>query len=311
MSFRYVNPGYGGLLSPYDSSYPLITVQSDVYNPINGLAFSQAGSYCDIKLDEPIGTDLYGYFDLCSPSGNISSFYFGSFTNNTTSFGRFYGIYGSSRTLCAFCDTNYLTNLQISANKVHSIWFHLYNCGIYSKDNYDSFIEIILDQDNKYSRNLNSVYPFNSDYKAVTIRFGKDMYISNLIVSNEYISPKEKVIILPTNGVETNMKNNQDGSYTAEEEGQTLFQTVDASNLITQFGSTSKITSLVSAAIPAYKTDEGLAYLVGVDKISGELIQHNPKAVSTSSDTGICDCWTVNMSLAQLNGKQIGLKAAT
>ena len=116
---------------------------------------------------------------------------------------------------------------------------------------------------------------------------------------------------MPTSTISTDMTDNQDGTFTADEVNQQLLMTVDTSTLISQYGRSSKVTSIAAGGIPAYKTAEGLSNLIGIDKISGNISEHNSVALSSISTLGAFDCWKTNLTLGELKGKQIGLKAAT
>ena len=306
MSFKYINPGYAELLATYNSDSPIITVESNIYNPVNGVCVNQSGSYSNVLLDEVIGSDLYCKFNFYYTS-SMKDLGVGSFVDNKEnnfSASWFYGLYSyNDGYLYFYLNNSSKINIALTKDLLHKVWFHIHNVAG------SAYIEAYIDGQyfsyaNSYANNA-----FNTKIPAIVVRLCSSIFLSNLIFSNEYINPKEEVIILPTSATETDMTDNQDGTYTASEAGQTILQTVNATDLITQYGRNSRITIIAPAAIPAYNTT-GALKLLGIDKISGTITEHDTIAVGTNDSVGVYDLWnTNNLTLGDLNGKQIGWKA--
>lgn len=297
---RYVNPGYGWLFSVPGYGY-WATLEDWTKNPNCGVMAYYAQtttSYSSGSLVTTFNGEVYGkYITFCADNYGGYKFYFGS------SSAYFYVcktrvyVYVSSR----------LMDKSIAANDgFHSVYFHYKladgeNAGLF---------ELVVDDVSLLSKSHSYSTSDSGIRLCGTNSSGSDYCIGNLILSAEYINPNEEVIIVPTSGVETDMTDNDDGTYTASEAGQTLLQTVDASDLITKYGRSSKLTSLAVAGVPAYNSDGALS-LVGIDKIAGTVTEHDKVAVGSSDSVGAIDLWTTNMTIGKLDGKQVGWKAAT
>ena len=319
MSFRYFNPGYAGLLVSNNSYYSAKTIESAVYNPVNGVAVDLSASSSEavykIPISESLGTDIYGVFNLFYIASYLDSFLLGGLTNNATTYSAscLIGLrgYNSKIYVLSYNYNRVGEGVTLTKNAVNKVWFHIHNEGTASNSISESYVEVKTDNgENK--QNISYDYAFTSSCKFLFVKaMNSGIYLSNFIISSEYIDPKEEVVILPTSSVVTDMTDNQDGTYTADEAGQTILQTVDATSLITQYGGKSKVTSIGSIGVPAYKAATGLSNLVGIDKISGTITEHDSIALSTNSTLGAIDVWNTNITIEVLNGKQIGWKAAT
>ena len=301
MSFKYVNPGYGELL-PVNSYFSYATIEDWTKNTQNGvMAYFVKGtySYSDAPKLMSFDGEIYGKYILYS-------------ADNYGAFGIYFGnssVYLSvSYNRVKFYCSSKILDTTISANGgCHSVYFHY---KLADNDN-PGLIELTVDNAALLSRSHSYTTSNNTIQLYATNSVGSNYRIGNLIFSNEYINPKEEVIILPTSGVVTDMTDNQDGTYTANEAGQTLLQTVNATDLITQYGRNSRITSIAPAGIPAYNNSGALS-LVGIDKISGTITEHDTIALSTNSLSGAFDLWnTNNLTIGDLDGKQIGWKAVS
>ena len=301
MSFRYVNPGFAELIEALTNKG---TVTSNIYNPINSVAFYSTNDQnnsqpsCVLLANTP--NQLYVRFDIYCGT-NTFGFYL--MENRSSRDYYKFGVRGASSSIYfQYGDSSKeiaRTSVDWDNTGVNHIWFHL------DLTNFTG--EIVIN-------GVYKSYSFSqSDYVGRRIKaYGNsNCYFSNIIISDEYVNPKEQVIMLPTSGVSTDMAANQDGTYTADNAGQSVLHTVDASTLITNYGGSSQVTSLAPLAVPAYRTADGLCNLVSVDKISGSLTTHNTVEVSSDSDSGICDCWKPNnLTLSDLHGKQLGWQAA-
>ena len=314
MSFRYVNPGYAEFVdvANFTPNDPVNTVVNNVYSN-SGVSFSRLnGNWTNAKfpIKEGFVDNFYMKFDVfyaLSEGFRITA----STSNVIDNLSWTYGFVCSSGDCCFRKGGSRVGKSQaLSLNAINTVWFHVYTNGTYDSSS-DSFFEMIINDNEKIITNFDYAYFFNSKDKQVIISVANGLYFSNIIISDEYISPKEEVIMLPTSSVVTDMTDNQDGTYTADEAGQTILQTVDATSLITQYGGKSKVTSIGSIGVPAYKTATGLSNLVGIDKISGTITEHDSIALSTNSTLGAIDVWNTNITIEALNGKQIGWKAAT
>ena len=313
MSFRYVNPGYAELLVESDyftPNVPASTVLNNTYSKC-GVSFTCLnGDFTNVRIPvrERFVDNLYMKFDVFfGVSSNIrATVYIGNVVNNLA------WTYGfmCDRGDCCFRHRGdkYGKKQALNFNSINTIWFHIYTDGTDNTTN-NSYFEMIINGNEKITTHFAQAAVFSDKYVLMSVV--NELYFSNIIVSDEYIDPKEEIVILPTSGVVTDMTANQDGTYTADTAGQTILQTVDATSLITRYGGKSRVTCIASVGIPAYKSAAGLSNLVGIDKISGTITEHDTIALSTNSTVGAVDCWNTNMTIANLNGKQIGWKVAT
>lgn len=302
VSFRYVNPGYVELL---DDRANVESIEDLTRNPINGISLRRTSMSTNPLLTfASIPNELYCRYDIFRDNANQTD-YVGVFDTSR----KYFGMYSSYDYLRLYCYGKEMASVKITANDfwnktgLNKIWFHFSVT--------ENLIEAVINGEIKlngvFSDASNLVPYFNISNTASNPK----SYYSNFIISDEYISPKEQVIVLPTNAVETDMIDNQDGSYTADQNGQAILQTIDAKELIKQYGRASKVTGIAVAAVPAYRTAEGLSNLIGLDKISGEIMEHNSVEVSSITNGAVFDYWNTNITIGGLDGKQIGWKAAT
>ncbi|MBR1859552.1 MAG: hypothetical protein IJ797_08645 [Selenomonadaceae bacterium] len=300
MSFRYVNPGFAELIEALTNKG---TVTNNIYNPINSVAFYSTNDQnntqpsCMLLANTP--NQLYVRFDIYCGTNNFAFYLMEN--RNTYDYYKF-GVWGYSPIIFYYGGASKeiaRTSVNWDDIGVNHIWFHL---------DFTNFTgEIVIN-------GVYKSYSFSQSNLAgrrVKVRGNSNCYFSNIIISDEYIDPKEEVVMLPTSGVSTDMAANQDGTYTADSAGQSVLHTVDASTLITNYGGESQVTGIAPLAVPAYRTAQGLCNLISIDKISGSLTTHNTVEVSTDSDSAVCDCWKPsNLTLSGLHGKQLGWQAA-
>lgn len=313
MAFRYINPGYGALTG--DSSVNTFT--SSVYNPLNGIAFQKCGTSTDnevkIAVPQAFTTDIYGRFNLYldADATSFSNFYIGAIST----------LNGSSPTYCIgvkatkngvyFMDGRYVQNSSsaLKLGAVNSIWFHIN----ISSSTFTG--EMIVNDETITQTITNSQYTF-SNQKFFFISFSKSSYnadkayISELIISDEYISPREKIIVLPISATSTDMTAGQNGIYIADAVNQTLLQTPDVNALLNEYGATSQVTGIALVGNPAYKTDEGISSLIALSKTSSIVAEHNSCSLDTVTTATIMDGWKLNnVTVNDLNNMQFGWKA--
>ena len=155
-------------------------------------------------------------------------------------------------------------------------------------------------------------YLTNSDAKTIAILTkNDDILISNLILSDEEISPREQVITLPVKETQTNMTDYGDGSYEATAANQELLQTVDVAALSTQYGGDSRVTGISLLGNPAYRTAEGLCALTALEKSGGNVTEYGRHVVEQNPNSTVMDTRAVSMTIAELTGRQFGWRAGT
>lgn len=200
MAFRYINPGFAELLDVKGGT----TVTGEAYSR-TGAAFWQPNEEKGISLSA-YPTELYGKFDLYlkSPSTNPyprMHIYIGHKTGIGLSSGRPWRFDGRVQNTSEM----YLGNTAdiLRANAINTIWFHI------KPGNGDGILHILAnDHEVGYSNTLQIPpnYAAREDAMLLSI-YSRDenMLISNLILSEEEIHPKEQVAMLPIQETQTDM----------------------------------------------------------------------------------------------------------
>ena len=296
MSFRYVNPGYAEWLSSRNGA---ITEQNSTYNSNNGVVMKSADNdYVEINNI----TEIYFKFNLlflASASFRYNSYGIMFRSGNGESASHKTGmrfirsdqswtyqpyVYGY------YDDTAFDTGLTLPSLKSenHSIWCHIKMKTAEGAE--AGLIEISIDKGkNIVQKSFDSVANFYSN--KLFIHLPSDCRVSNIIISDEYIDPKEQIISLPISSTESDMTfDSETGIYTATAENQSLLAAVNVTSLIEEYGSDSTVTGVARVGNPAYKTAEGLSSLTAFSKdSSGNVIDYGTYALGSESSGVIAD----------------------
>lgn len=299
MAFRYINPGYSTL---FESGNSATQAFGNEYSK-TGVSF-YCESFKEINvITETLGTDLYCRFDVYyqrySVDLNCNSSYSPRYTH---------GIYGYKGQLQLYYLGNPLGDaLQLEKNLINKIWLHWHFSGCADT----SYGELKVNGATSYvSLAGRDYYGFAMTPTPIKISLhDKGNYFSNIIISDEYISPKENVVILPTLKTETNMTTSERGIYVANATNQTLLQSVDVAELIETYDASAVITGIQLVGNPAYKIGGGSAALVGLIKNDANIIEHGTFSLSSDTNAGIYDGWSIeSLPIAELNSMQFGWK---
>ena len=133
--------------------------------------------------------------------------------------------------------------------------------------------------------------------------------ISNIIMSDEEISMREQIQAVPLGSPVTDMIDREDGTYLADTAGQQILSTVDVASLISAYGGVSRVTGVAIGGNPAYRTGEGITTLTGISKADGNQTEHGIKTLKTDTNAGAIDCYSVNTTIADMVGLELGWKA--
>ena len=325
---RYINPGYAEFLDVDTAT----TANNATYNPTNGVAFLQTTDNDGVDIASPSATpsDFYMKFDIYIPPWadfsstgivahvgyyDVHSGYSGftgiEFYKNSSNFGISTKTWGSGRGGSAYYTsagngTSSGTLGTMKYGSVNTLYFHcetgsgagkiqVYLNGVKVID--ATGLYIFLD-------NLRKLVFYTNTDKA-------DCYISNIIVGvDDDIDPKEVIQAVPLTNPVTDMVDIGDGSYLAESAGQQILQTVNVASLISAYGGVSQVTGIAIGGNPAYRTGEVLTSLIGISKASGDSqVEHGTKTLKTSTTAGTVDCYSVNTTIANMTGLQLGWKA--
>lgn len=145
------------------------------------------------------------------------------------------------------------------------------------------------------------------DFSQVSLTLNNTKFngIGELIISDEYFPPSEKIIALPVANTTTDMTDNGDGSYTATAEGQTLMQTIDTAQLLTQIGEGNTLTGFALIGNPAYYDGDGLSRLASM---RGSTEKENV-ALPTDTAGKILSSWSDNVPQTDFANLSLGWKA--
>ena len=318
MSFKYINPGYAELLT----EKPCETVINETYNPQNKVCFSPY-KYSDYK----------NYILLPYKPSEIYGLFYVTFTDRNYYISNSFGImflrdYSSQRSGLQFYNdssyNNYLNvrmlyndsasiNAQISnyaQSTPYKIWFHIRMKT--TENDEPGLIEFSINGGETFiTQEFDSVATFYNRRLFLALR--ESGYFSNIIISDEYIDPKEEIIALPISSTETDMTfDSETGIYTATALNQTLLSAVDVEGLSNEYGSDSTVTGIALIGNPAYKTANGLTSLTAISKDSVNSVTEFD-SISLSDDTSamILNSFSTDTSIGNLQNYKFGWKAGS
>ena len=303
MSFRYVNPGYIELVTNSDCSQINIGTQPALKGEFN------------ISLEGINKNDLYYRYDFYRSNGDIMS-EISCLGNVAGNFGLdIIEGWGEEIYFCVsnrYEDQSYNIPIEYLKNDSwNSVWVHFNRGNKISGSWQDGYFEL---QFNDYYIKETGIEVSNysaeyHDKNSIFSTSRRATTIANIIISDTELDKREKIIILPVSIVDTDMTNNNDGSFTATIEDQYILQTIDANSLIREFGGKSEITGINIASIPAYKTSDGLSTITGIEKSNNLITEYASTTLQTSSDSYvIMNIPVESMKIKDLAGKAYGFK---
>ena len=300
MSFKYINPGYAELLSSGGT-----TVTGEQYSK-TGISFWQPNDKKGISLSES-PTEFYAKFDLYIQGvtgrddvdfsfgiGYQNGIYLRGYRSLT-----FSGLAGTSS---LFYQSDIAEIIPMYA--MSTVWLHI------KQGNENNGILHVIVNDHEFcnKRDINLLY----DSRTIKIFSDNNRaLISNLILSDAPIDPREQIALLPTTATQTNMTDCGDGSYEATVAGQELLQSVDVASLITQYGGNSRVVSIAPFAKPAYRTAEGLCALTAIEKGGGTITEQGRHIVGQDTAGYVMGAYDTPLRIAELAERQFGWRAGT
>lgn len=305
MAFRYINPGYVSLL---DSDVVANEVAGTTYSK-TGVAFSQTNSSAGITIPNfAQGDDFWAKFDVYLTSG--TSIYLKIPRTKGAGFRLSQQRNGDTYLyLCYnYTEVTVSTSADISEavkqGAINTIVFHV-KLGT-SDSLWDFSINGTAFQKTGYNMSYSTSYEDIANLYSTSAQ----NYFSNIIISNEEISPKEQCIALPISQTITDMTTGESGIYIADAANQTLLQSVDVAELIQSYGASSAVTGVALYGNPAYKTATGLANLTALSKAGGSVVEHDTIALSDDTTSVVMDGWGLSgVSISDLQNMQFGWKA--
>ena len=310
---RYINPGYAEFLDVDGGT----TIADTTYNPTNGVAFYQPTDIEGVNISNTV-SEFYGKFDIYLPQiSSLPSNYFAKVgiykPGNTNSGLNGVGLYKYSssyihvKSIVGSGNDKTVTNNDIAFNfgGINSFYF-------YFKARSESTA------DGQYFIYMNGAKILEGTGKWIYIDNATKLVIyacdatpiSNIILADSEVSIRERIQAVPLGNPVTDMIDLEDGTYLADTAGQQILQTVDVASLISAYGGTSQVTGIAIGGKPAYRTGDGLTTLTGLSKASGgSQAEHGTKTLRTSTAAGTVDCYSVDTTIADMVGLELGWKA--
>ena len=301
MSFKYINPGYAELLSTSGGT----TVTGEQYSK-TGVSFWQPNDKKGISLSES-PTEFYAKFDLYIQGvtgrdgvdfslgiGYQNGIYLRGYRSLT-----FSGLAGTSS---LFYQSDIAEIIPMYA--MSTVWLHI------KQGNENNGILHVVVNDHEFCNKRD----INLSYDSRTIKIFSDnnrALISNLILSDAPIDPREQIALLPITATQTGMTDCGDGSYEATAAGQEILQSVDVAALITQYGGNSRVVSIAPFAKPAYRTAEGLCALTAIEKSGGTITEQGRHIVGQDTAGYVMGAYDTPLRVAELAERQFGWRAGT
>ncbi len=309
---RYINPGFAEFLDADGT-----TIESATYNPTNGVALYQPTDMEGVNISNTV-SEFYGKFDIYLPQiSSLPSNFFakvgilkpGSANVGLNGVGlyKYSSSYIHVKSIVGGGNDKTVTNSDIAFNfgGINSFYFYFKARSENAADG-EYFIYMngakIMEATGKwiYMDNASKLVIYACDVTP----------ISNIILADEEVSIRERITAIPLGSPVTDMIDLEDGSYLADTAGQQILQTVDVASLISTYGGTSQVTGVAIGGNPAYRTGEGITTLTGISKASGgSQVEHGAKTLKTSTTAGTVDCYSVNTTIANMVGLQLGWKA--
>ena len=313
MAFKYINPGYANLLDTGSGT----TVEGAAYSK-TGTAFWQPAEKRGIVLAEAV-TELYGKFDVYlhresdSSEDNfevkvalagwhgarISKRYDDWYVSGTLHANSIVGVTGSTDY------QNFKERSHLKLEDVNTLYFHVK----YKPGTREGSVTLIVNGAELGTGSYEGDGVFQESKVLEIVSTARHGLISNIILSDREIDPREQVILLPSTTVETTMEDSGDGIYTATAAGQILLQTADTTALAAAYGEESQVAGIALVGDPTYRTAEGLCALTALEKNGETVTEYGRHILKEQPPGGIVDSRAVSLRLAELTGRKFGWKA--
>jgi hypothetical protein len=306
MSFKYINPGYAEFLDVAGG-----TTIADTIKSRTGVMFYQPTDKKGLELSET-PAELYGKFDVYIPKNRndfsikIAMLETNGYAldgmgfvkrDNAMYFMRYYSG-NSSGGADAYLSEPERLNLKLDA--INTFYFHV-------KTGADGYVQIYAngqsvekyDYDIKFGKAKTLVVYADSAYGA----------ISNLILSDTEIDPKEQVVILPVAATETTMAAGENGEYIADADGQIILQAIDTESLIRDYGADTLIKGIAVIGNPACRTAEGLSNLTAIQSDGAAITEYGTKTAPQGTPGVVADGHALSLKISEIADYKFGWKA--
>ena len=304
MAFRYMNPGYINLIEVVNSSS--IAQVDATGKSYTGSAFTNGNGYNVVSV--PADDEFWAKCELyIANSGGlqIGEFYTGtlrtgaSFNLDTSGASLYLHRNNSSSSRVA----SGLSNVGVRTNAINSFWIH-----VKYGDSSTAFVEAKI---NHKSFKIDGAVIAKCSNPINLGFYSYSSPISGIIISDEEISPRERLVPLPISVIETDMTAGASGIYVADDLGQTLLQSPDIFSLVENYGASSAITGVAVLGNPAYKTGSAMTTLTGITKAGSSIIEHGScELYEDDLSAMVMDTWGLSgVTISDLQNMQFGWKA--
>ena len=273
---KYINPGYGQLINAGTDG--ILTQESFTYNPSHGVALSLPDETSDVEEyilpSIPVifnGRDIYLKFDMYLPeevpypAANVLILGEYMLYISIKDYSGNFGINDNFGDIYVYADST-----KLISNTVNTIWI-----GYVSATHK---IQLIVNGETVANMSLS----MEIDTSKVSFNAQSFAPISNIIISDEYVDPREVIVELNASAVDTTMA--VDGAqYKAVEGNAYVLHTPDISNARGLFGNSGRILGLAAIAAPAYTTGDDVTS-IKCRTVDGETVT-DYSAQNLSSDT--------------------------
>lgn len=317
MSFKYINPGYSSLLYNRNSNYLSQYANSQLSR--TGICFkSTKDSYencvrCSTSPSEYwIKTDIYidSSSDILLYLGESwSEKVYNGVRLEINSSGLYLSVHlsSSSSTTILYIDSKseIQSSSGIKRGGINSIWVHV-KTGVSGV----GFVELCIN--NKKFEPVQSSRTISNRASPLQVKlYSTSGYFSSIIISDEEISPNERVVLLPVSNTVTDMESLSGGIYRASVASETLLQSVDVSSLIQNYGSDTNVTGIALIGNPAYQVDDVVGSLTALTEKNNLVTEHDKISLLTDTDSAIVSSFAVDSSttIADLSNVQFGWRA--
>lgn len=306
LTISYIDPGYGAGLDG------VTCVENETYNPINGVAFTSVG-HVGIPISSGITTlssanqtKVVTVRFLIFNSTGVQ--FEASFYHSSPNFGTYY--------YKIFCPSD---------AKFHNVALARHVIINLSNKTQAYIMRTIQDIDSNIT--TTDVYTMSNNPDSSSLQkllrrgFGTVLqflfpvhttgvcYVSNVIVTvgDEALSSGAFPVKLPLKNTSGDFISLGGGEYVGNSKEQKLLSVVDASDVITKFGASSKVSHLVSYGHPGYRVGANITSATGITEENRSIAAHGSCSLSTDTDASAAVAWAVdNTRLSDVDGMKIG-----
>lgn len=318
----YIDPGYGAGIDG------VTCVENETYNPINGVAFTKVGDF-DIYVPNLNTTPSVAFcrklsvrFSVYSNAAPAFSVWVGAnkgYRTDSISF-----MPHTSHKLAGGATNDFVDDGNGLSAGLHNIVFSIY-VSVTSPGG--KLSHIMTREIDGVTQSWNSTFD-NVSYLKSDIFINNavgffitsnNCYISNIVIatmtaviasefnSAPLLTSEHLLVKLPLKNTSGDFISLGGGEYVGNTAGQKLLSVVDASDVITKFGASSKVSHLVSYGNPGYRVGSNITNATGISESDSSIAAHGSCSLSTDTDASAAVAWAVdNTRLSDVDGMKIG-----